>query len=201
MAEVVSFVANTTPAPPSGARTALKALAWALGVPTALAVLCVAFWDAGFLSGMMPSPLGQGAGIVGGILAAFGLATLLVAGGITYRELPIVSVMAFVLFARSRRLSSNSQPNHGNARRSNALFSDSASSRVNIGVVIGGITRRGIKSSRIRDVVRTGASYGSRRNARNGTICSASGPNGRGSTEPEAARPAVSIPPSSCRPA
>lgn len=99
MAEVVSFVANTTPAPPSGARTALKALAWALGVPTALAVLCVAFWDAGFLSGMMPSPLGQGAGIVGGILAAFGLATLLVAGGITYRELPIVSVMAFVLFA------------------------------------------------------------------------------------------------------
>ena len=99
MAEIVSFVANTAPAALPTSRTALKVLAWVLGIPTVLAVICVAFWDAGFLSGMMPSPLGQVAGVVGGILAALGLAMLLVAGGITRKDLPIVAVMAFGLFA------------------------------------------------------------------------------------------------------
>ena len=97
MNQVVSFVANAGP-PPSGNRVALKVLAWVLGGPSAAAVAYVAFMNAGFLAGSAASPLGQIAGVIAGIAAALGLSLLLVAIGITRKDMPPVAIMASVLF-------------------------------------------------------------------------------------------------------
>ena len=98
MAEVISFVANVDKPAIPGSRTALKWIAILLGIPSLAAVALVAFMNVGFLAGSAANWLGQPGAWVGGIAAALGLSILLVAVGITRKEMPLIALFALVLF-------------------------------------------------------------------------------------------------------
>jgi hypothetical protein len=98
MAEQVSFIANVDKPAIPGSRTALKVIAWLLGLPAAGAAAYVAFMNVGFLAGGAATPLGQAAGTVGGIVAAAGLSMLIVAIGICWKDMRPVALMAAGLF-------------------------------------------------------------------------------------------------------
>ena len=98
MAEVVQFVTQAEKPVIPGSRTALKIIAWLLGLPAAAAAVYVAFMNVGFLAGGAATPLGQAAGTVGGIVSAAGLSMLLVAIGICWKDMRPVALMASGLF-------------------------------------------------------------------------------------------------------
>lgn len=98
MAEVVQFVSNADKPVIPGSRTALKVLAWLLGLPAAAAAIYVAFMNVGFLAKSAATPIGQAAGVAGGIVAAAGLSILLVAFGICWKDMRPVAIMALGLF-------------------------------------------------------------------------------------------------------
>ncbi len=99
MAEVISFVADVQKPPlPPGARLVLKMLVIVLGIPSAACVLYLTLIEIGFLAGPAVNWIGRIAGTVGAIVSSFGLSILLVAAGITWKDMRPIAIMSLALF-------------------------------------------------------------------------------------------------------
>ena len=103
MEQLVQFYADKPAPPPAtplapGVHTALNVLRWFFGLMLIPAAIGVAAMNSAFLAGSSSMQLQWPSAIVVGIIAALGLCILLVAGGITWKSLPPVSIMAFGLF-------------------------------------------------------------------------------------------------------